>query len=253
MLTPSASNRSALPQRLDTDRLPCLATRTPQAASTSAATVETLNVCAPVAARAAGVEHRRDSATSCVARARIVRAKPTTSAGRSPFMASAMSSAAICDGCARPSMISSIAAAASSAVRSCRRCSFSSSAGNITAPGNCAAACLPSPVSTDSGWNWTPWIGNCRCRTPMSVPSSVRAETSSASGSGSRDDQRVIAPGRRTAATRPRRRRGRRAGSSRPCRASAAARGRPRRRTRCRCPGGRGRRRAAACAGRSGG
>ena len=46
MCTPSASNRSALPQRLETERLPCLATRTPHAASTSAATVETLNVCA---------------------------------------------------------------------------------------------------------------------------------------------------------------------------------------------------------------
>ena len=44
MFTPSASNRSALPQRLETDRLPCLATRTPHAATTSAATVETLNV-----------------------------------------------------------------------------------------------------------------------------------------------------------------------------------------------------------------
>ena len=46
-------------------------------------------------------------------------------------------------------------------------------------------SCLPSPVSTDSGWNCTPWTGNVRCRTPMSVPSSVRAAASSDSGSGS--------------------------------------------------------------------
>ena len=44
MPTPSASNTSALPQRLDTERLPCLATRTPAPASTSAAAVETLMV-----------------------------------------------------------------------------------------------------------------------------------------------------------------------------------------------------------------
>ena len=44
MFTPSASKRSALPQRLDTDRLPCFATVTPHAATTSAATVDTLKV-----------------------------------------------------------------------------------------------------------------------------------------------------------------------------------------------------------------
>ena len=42
--TPSCSNTSALPQRLDTDRLPCLATLTPHAATTSAAADEMLNV-----------------------------------------------------------------------------------------------------------------------------------------------------------------------------------------------------------------
>src|SRR5258708_12938226 len=45
--TPSASNRSALPHRLEALRLPCFATRTPHAASTRAATVDTLNVWAP--------------------------------------------------------------------------------------------------------------------------------------------------------------------------------------------------------------
>ena len=43
-LTPSASNTSALPQRLDTDRLPCFATVTPHAATTIAAADEMLNV-----------------------------------------------------------------------------------------------------------------------------------------------------------------------------------------------------------------
>ena len=118
MLTPSASKRSALPHRLDTERLPCFATLTPQAATTSAATVDTLNVCArspPVPQVSKTSAYSRDS---LVARARIVRARPTTSAGRSPFIASAIRSPAICAGCARPSMISSMAAADSSTVRS---------------------------------------------------------------------------------------------------------------------------------------
>ena len=64
MLTPSASKRSALPHRLDTDRLPCFATLTPHAATTSAATVETLNVCArspPVPQVSKTSENSRDS------------------------------------------------------------------------------------------------------------------------------------------------------------------------------------------------
>ena len=49
-----------------------------------------------------------------------------------------------------------------------RRCSFSSSGANIidSAPGSCAAAVWPSPVSTDSGWNCTPWIGYSRGARP---------------------------------------------------------------------------------------
>ena len=54
---------------------------------------------------------RRDSCTAC---ARIVRARPTISAGRSPFIARPTSRPAICAGAARPSMTSAIAAAASS-------------------------------------------------------------------------------------------------------------------------------------------
>src|SRR5204863_8717871 len=44
ILTPSASKTSAEPQRLDTDRLPCLATGSPHAASTLAAAEERLQV-----------------------------------------------------------------------------------------------------------------------------------------------------------------------------------------------------------------
>src|SRR2546425_1548733 len=45
--TPRPCRRSALPQRLLTERLPCLATTTPAAATTSADRVEMLNVPAP--------------------------------------------------------------------------------------------------------------------------------------------------------------------------------------------------------------
>ena len=41
---------------------------------------------------------------------------------------------------------------------------------------------LPSGVSTDSGWNWSPSTGSSRCRTAMISPSSERALTSNASG-----------------------------------------------------------------------
>ena len=53
--TPSASSRSAEPERLVLERLPCLATAQPAAAATSAAAVETLKVDGP-AAGAGGVD-----------------------------------------------------------------------------------------------------------------------------------------------------------------------------------------------------
>ncbi len=47
ILTPRAASTSALPERLETERLPCLATGTPAAAATRAAAVEMLNVPRP--------------------------------------------------------------------------------------------------------------------------------------------------------------------------------------------------------------
>ena len=89
MLTPSASNTSADPQRLDTDRLPCLATFTPHAATTIAAADEMLNV----PDRSPPVPHVSNTspagALNFTACSRIVRAKPTISDGRSPFITSA--------------------------------------------------------------------------------------------------------------------------------------------------------------------
>ena len=81
--TPSASKTSALPHRLDTARLPCLATRTPAPASTIAAAVETLNVCAPSPPVPQVSNTSATGRGSGTARARIARANPTISRG--PF------------------------------------------------------------------------------------------------------------------------------------------------------------------------
>ena len=41
---------------------------------------------------------------------------------------------------------------------------------------------MPSSVKMDSGWNWTPWMGNSLWRSPMISPSSVQAVVSRQSG-----------------------------------------------------------------------
>ena len=109
MRTPSASSTSALPQVPLAERLPCLATGTPQAATTNDATVEMLKVPAP------SPPVPQVSTAPCdvsgTARARIARAKPTTSSSVSPRAAIAARSAPIWAGVASPSMIEPIAGA----------------------------------------------------------------------------------------------------------------------------------------------
>ena len=123
---PRASTTSADPHRLETDRLPCLATLTPAPATTNAVAVETLKV--PVASppvphvsmsisrsvpvSAASTSFRVLTRTAFT---RITSANPISSSTVSPFMRSAVRIAAICAGVAPPDMIASIAAAASSA------------------------------------------------------------------------------------------------------------------------------------------
>ncbi len=84
--TPRASSTSALPQRLETDRLPCLATGTPAAAATMAARVEMLKVWrpSPPVPQVSITPWRRVG--TGVAWRRIARAEPAISAGVSPFM-----------------------------------------------------------------------------------------------------------------------------------------------------------------------
>ena len=122
MRTPSASSTSALPQVPLAERLPCFATGTPQAATTNEATVEMLNVPAPSPPVPQVSTAPFDR--SGTARARMARAKPTTSSSVSPRAAMAARSAPIWAGVASPSMIVPIASAASSSVSRSPRASF---------------------------------------------------------------------------------------------------------------------------------
>src|SRR4051812_38891650 len=117
MRTPSASSTSAEPDSPVADRLPCLATAQPAPAAISAAVVETLNVWRPPPVPAVSMRSSR-SAWTGVANARIVRARPTISSTVSPFVRSAMSTAAVCTSDALPDMISASTADISSADRS---------------------------------------------------------------------------------------------------------------------------------------
>src|SRR6267142_156574 len=139
MRIPRASYTSAPPVRLDAERLPCFATRTPAAATTMAAHDEILMVpdrSPPVPHVSNTSSYRFETLTAC---ARIVRARPTISAGRSPFIARPISRPAMCAGAAWPSITSAIAAAASSVVRSSCRVSFSISVANMEINGPLSA------------------------------------------------------------------------------------------------------------------
>ena len=68
------------------DRLPCLATAKSHAATTTAAALERLSVCAPSPPVPQVSNTGSYARLSLVARSRIVRASPTISAGRSPFI-----------------------------------------------------------------------------------------------------------------------------------------------------------------------
>ncbi len=111
ILTSSASSRSAEPQRLVLDRLPCLATAQPAPAATSAAAVEMLKVEGPPPVPAVSTRSSRRTSTEA-ARRRMVRARPTSSATVSPLARRAIKKAAACTSPARPSITSSSTAEA---------------------------------------------------------------------------------------------------------------------------------------------
>ena len=124
MRTPSASSRSAEPDSPVAERLPCLATAQPAPAAISAAVVETLKVGRPPPVPAVSIRSSRPVVTG-VASSRIVVARPTSSSTVSPFVRSAISTAAVWVSDALPAMISASTAADCSTERSWRAASRS--------------------------------------------------------------------------------------------------------------------------------
>ena len=155
MRAPSASSRSADPEELVAERLPCLATAQPAPAAIRAAVVETLNVLRPPPVPAVSSRSSRSVGT-CAASARIVRASPASSSTVSPFVRSAIRKPAICVSEASPCMISASTSAVSSVLRSRPEARASIARVRIglgisLTPRKFASSSLPSSVSTDSG------------------------------------------------------------------------------------------------------
>ena len=119
--TPAASRTSALPDLLDTERLPCLATWHPAAAATNMLAVETLKVAeaSPPVPTMSTVWGSPASSTP-LARERMTWAAAAISATVSPFMRSATRKPATWAGVAAPVMIACMALVISSSVRSWR-------------------------------------------------------------------------------------------------------------------------------------
>ena len=127
--TPSASKTSALPQRLETERLPCLATGRPQAATTTAAAVEMLSVCEPSPPVPQVSTTSGSPCSTTVIAPRIASAAPAIASAVSPPMRSATANAPICTGVHAPARIASKAARASAAPTGSRASSRASALG----------------------------------------------------------------------------------------------------------------------------
>ena len=131
--TPSASSTSAAPADELAARLPCLATRAPAPAATSADIVERLTVLA----RSPPVPTTSSSGPATCTRsptASIASTRPVCSAGVSPLARSSTANAASWDGDASPAMISAIAQAVSAASSGSPRSSVLSTAGQLCPP-----------------------------------------------------------------------------------------------------------------------
>ena len=115
--TPSASSTSALPHFEVKERLPCFATRTPPAATTSAAAVEMLKVetLPPPVPQVSTRASLSGAATGIIA-PRSASTPPATSDGASPLVCSAASSPPVCTSEASPDTMWPNAAAASRVV-----------------------------------------------------------------------------------------------------------------------------------------
>src|SRR5580658_7008887 len=114
MFTPRAVKTSAPPVREDSARLPCLATGTPNAATTNVTAEDTFKVPAP-SPPVPQTSMAPSGASIAVMRARMARTAPVISGTVSPRTRIAMSNAPICAGVASPDMMMVNAASASSA------------------------------------------------------------------------------------------------------------------------------------------
>src|SRR4029453_2997917 len=148
MATPRASSRSALPQRPEAARLPCLATRWPAPTATSAARVETLKV----PARSPPVPQVSSSGPGTAngaAAASMALTRPVTSSAVSPLIRRAVAKAAIWAGVASPASTDPMAAPACSSLRSSRRSSGPSTVGQANRS-DTASSRVPSMLSAPS-------------------------------------------------------------------------------------------------------
>ena len=101
-LTPRVSKTSEEPLLLETDRLPCLATRPPAAATTKVAAVETLNRFAPSPPVPTRSMRWVSSTCTGIIKSRITSAAPAISSMVSPLMRNATNQAPIWAGVASP-------------------------------------------------------------------------------------------------------------------------------------------------------
>src|SRR5437867_1656089 len=208
-LMPSVSTTSAEPQSEDTERLPCLATRSPDPATTNAVAVDTLKVpvaSPPVPQVSISISRSvpvRPATSSPRVRMRttfwrITCAKPISSSTISPFIRSAVRNAAICAWVAAPDMIASIAAAASMRVRS-RRSTRTRIAslmiGLVMADGSpLARASTVSHRSPPWGRSWGGTGSATRCR---SSPRRHRRDVRTRRGRSSETEIRLLHVGAR--------------------------------------------------------
>src|SRR5437870_6996774 len=137
ILTPSAVKTSAAPDLDEKARLPCLATGTPQPATTRALAVEMLKLPEP-SPPVPTVSIVPGGASIASALARMIRAAPVISSTVSPRTRSPIRKAPICDGVALPLMMMSKAASASLSesgrpAATCASSGFRSAAGTLIA------------------------------------------------------------------------------------------------------------------------
>ena len=117
-LTPAASSRSAAPEALETDRLPCLATLAPAPEATRAEAVEMLKVCTASPPVPTTSTSPRRSTSTFAERSRITSAAAAISPTVSPFIRRPMRKPPIWASVASPVMMMRMTAPISSGARS---------------------------------------------------------------------------------------------------------------------------------------